>query len=110
MECAHVFSLHSSVAAIPLMNELLDIGRGRAITDDGYVKINMLVEVQGTLDASNDPIGFVAERSAAEQRKKHAVVSIADRMQDRRTHRCLIGCLENKPCECRPKMRSMLGI
>ena len=71
----------------------MDILIGRAIAYDCYVKINMLVEVQSTLNPSNDPIGFVAERSAAKKCKKQSVVPISYRIQDRSTNRCLIGCL-----------------
>jgi hypothetical protein len=37
----------------------------------------MFVEVQGTLDSSNDPSGFVANRSATEKREKQSIVSIS---------------------------------
>lgn len=74
-----------------LINKLLDILLRRAIAYNCYVKIGMLVEGQGTLNSSNDPIGFVAKRSTAEKRKKQSVVSISYRIQDRSTNRCLIG-------------------
>src|SRR5689334_17968163 len=85
-----------------LTHKLLGVGIGRAIADDRYVKLNILVEGQGPLDSSNNPSHFVAERAATEQRKKQSVTSMAHRIQDRRTNRCLIGCLKNKPCECCP--------
>jgi hypothetical protein len=83
-------------------HKLLDIVIGRAKADDCYVKVHIPVEVQGPLDSPNDPSRFVAERSAPEKRKKQSVASMAHRIQDRRTNRCLIGCLENEPCECLP--------
>jgi len=55
-----------------LINQLLDVVLRRIIAYDRDIKISMLVEVQGTLDSSNDPISFVAKRSAAEKRKKQS--------------------------------------
>ena len=87
-----------------MTHKLLDVGIGRAIADDCDIELYILVKGQGPLDSPNDPGRFVAERSATEQRKKQSVTSMVDRIQDRRTNGCLIGCLEKKPCECSAKV------
>ena len=92
------------------MQQGLERGGRRAIADEDDVQIRLLVEMHRPLDSGKDPRGVVAKRATAKERQKHAVVTMASRIDDRRTQRGLIRGLEHELGEGCPQMRRMRGI
>lgn len=88
----HAFVM-SRLLVVRLLNKLQEILLRRPIAYNCHIEIGMLVEVQSPPDSSDDPIGFVAKRTATEKREKQSVISISYRIQDRNTDRRLIGSL-----------------